>query len=133
LCFLSRSESISILKALQELAATIKERGILQPIGVADDGERYVGLWGQRRFMAAKLAGFTAIPAIVREKPAADADAVEIRLIENLARQSLRPIEQAMGLRSLQKARAITDQELARRVGIGPWNPADPWGAKQSK
>ena len=107
-------------QSLDALAATIRVRGVLQPIGVAENGDAYIGLWGQRRFMAAMLAGLTAIPAIVREKPAADADVMEIRLIENLARQSLRPIEQAMGLRSLQQARGITDQQLAQRVGMHP-------------
>lgn len=106
--------------SLEALAATIKQRGVLQPIGVYADGDRYVIVWGQRRAMSAKLAGETTIPAIVREKPAADADAIEIRLIENLARQSLRPIEQAMGLRSLQQARGITDRQLAQRVGMHP-------------
>jgi ParB/RepB/Spo0J family partition protein len=106
--------------SLEALATTIRLQGVLQPIGVAENGDAYIGLWGQRRFMAAKLARLTAIPAIVREKPAADADAMEIRLIENLARQSLCPIEQATGLRSLQQARGITDQQLALRVGMHP-------------
>jgi ParB family chromosome partitioning protein len=105
---------------LADLAGTIKMRGVLQPIGVAVNGDWYDGLWGERRYLAAKLAGLTTIPAIVRGKPAADADAMEIRLIENLARIGLRPIEQATALRQFQQAKGLTSSQVALRLGMRP-------------
>src|SRR5580700_8405972 len=71
---------------LAELAETIRAHGILEPIGVIRDGDGYQGLWGQRRCMAAELAGLELVPAVVRDKPRTEAEAMEIRLIENMAR-----------------------------------------------
>jgi ParB family chromosome partitioning protein len=105
---------------LAELAATIRAHGILEPIGVIRDGDGHVGLWGQRRWMAAELAGLEAIPAIVRDKPRTEAEAMEIRLIENLTREALQPLEQAAGLHGLMKACGLTASEVAKRVGMKP-------------
>jgi ParB family chromosome partitioning protein len=105
---------------LGELAESIRGHGILEPLGVYRDGDRYVGLWGQRRFLAAPLAGLDSVPAIVREKPADDADAMEIRLIENVAREALRPIELASGLHQLMKASALSVSDAAKRLGMKP-------------
>jgi ParB family chromosome partitioning protein len=105
---------------LAELAATIRIHGILEPIGVVRDGEGFLGLWGQRRYLAAELAGLELIPAIVRDKPQTEAEAMEIRLIENLAREALRPLEQANGLDKLMKASGLTASDVARRVGMKP-------------
>jgi ParB family chromosome partitioning protein len=105
---------------LAELAATIRTHGILEPIGVVRDGEAFIGLWGQRRYLAAELAGLEFVPAIVRDKPHTEAEATEIRLIENLAREALRPLEQANGLAQLMKASGLTATEIAKRVGMKP-------------
>jgi hypothetical protein len=77
---------------LAELAETIRAHGILEPIGVIRDGDGYQGLWGQRRWIAAELAGLELVPAVVRDKPRTEAEAMEIRLIENMARERERAI-----------------------------------------
>jgi ParB/RepB/Spo0J family partition protein len=105
---------------LAELAATIKERGVLQPIGVYRSGEGYIGLWGARRYQAAELAGLDSVPGVICEKPASDAEAIEIRLIENLQRQNYLPGEQAMGLAELMKAGNLNVSQVAKRVGMKP-------------
>jgi ParB family chromosome partitioning protein len=105
---------------LAELAATIRAHGILEPIGVVRDEDDYLGLWGQRRWMAAELAGLDLIPAIVRNKPRNEAEAIEIRLIENIARESLRPLELSVGLDQLMKSSGLTASEISNRVGIKP-------------
>src|SRR5580658_5398425 len=71
---------------LEELAETIRAHGLLEPIGVVHDGDNYIGIWGQRRWMAAELAGLEMVPARVRETPLTEADLREMRLIENFAR-----------------------------------------------
>jgi ParB family chromosome partitioning protein len=103
---------------LLELAATITVHGLIEPIGVVRDGEGYRGLWGQRRCMAFELAGLDFIPAIVREKPGSEAETIELRLVENIAREQLRPIEQAVGLDQLMKASGLGASEVAKRVGL---------------
>ncbi|HUK55108.1 MAG TPA: ParB/RepB/Spo0J family partition protein [Nitrospiria bacterium] len=101
---------------LQELAASVKERGVLQPVLVrpAEDG-RYELIAGERRWRAAKLAGLDKIPAVLQE--ASDPDAVELALIENLQRQDLNPIETAKAYRRLTDEFRLTQEEVARRVG----------------
>jgi ParB family chromosome partitioning protein len=103
---------------LEELAATIRVHGVLEPIIVVRDGDGYRVIAGQRRVMAAKLAGRESILATVRDKPHTEIEAMEIRLIENLAREALRPLEQAAGLDQLLKASGSTASEVAKRVGI---------------
>jgi ParB family transcriptional regulator, chromosome partitioning protein len=103
---------------LAELAATIRVHGILEPIGVVRDADGYQGLWGQRRWMAAELAGLELIPAVVRDKPRTEAEAMEIRLIENISREFLRPLEQAVGLDQLIRTGGLSASEVAKRVGM---------------
>lgn len=103
---------------LAELAHTIRLHGILQPIIVVKEGDGYCVLAGQRRWLAAGLAGLEVVPATVREKPATESEAMEVRLIENLARQSLTPIEQANGLAQLMKATRLPAGDVAKRVGL---------------
>jgi ParB/RepB/Spo0J family partition protein len=105
---------------LEELAATIRVHGILEPLGVTRDGDGYVGLFGQRRWMAAELAGLERVPAIVRDKPTTEAGWMEIRLIENISRENLRPLEQAVGLDQLMKAGGLSASDVAKRVGMKP-------------
>lgn len=102
--------------ALEELAASISQNGLLQPILVREYGEgRYQIIAGERRFRASKIAGLTEIPAIVLDKD--DRDVAEIALIENIQREDLNPIEEAMAFRSLALDYGLTQEELSQKVG----------------
>ena len=102
--------------ALEELASSIKENGLLQPILVREGSEgRYQIIAGERRFRASKLAELTEIPAIILEKD--DKLAAEISLIENIQREDLNPIEEAMAYRALSEEYGMTQEELSARVG----------------
>jgi ParB family chromosome partitioning protein len=101
---------------LQELTASVRERGILQPVLVRPaEGGQYELIAGERRWRAAKLAGLEKIPAVVQQ--ASDPDAVELALIENLQRQDLNPIETAKAYRRLVEEFRLTQEEVAKRVG----------------
>ncbi len=103
-------------QALEELAASIKENGLLQPIIVREYGEgRYQIIAGERRFRASKLAELSEIPAVIMNKN--DRQAAEIALIENIQRENLNPIEEAMGFRALQEDYGLTQEELSERIG----------------
>lgn len=103
-------------EALDQLADSIVENGLLQPILVREYGEgRYQIIAGERRFRASKLAGLTEIPAIVLEKD--DRKAAQIALIENIQREDLNPIEEAMAYRSLAEEYDMTQEELSLKVG----------------
>ena len=103
-------------EALEELANSIIENGLLQPILVREYGEgRYQIIAGERRFRASKLAGLTEIPAIVLDK--SDKAVAEIALIENIQREDLNPIEEAMAYRSLAKEYDMTQEELSEKIG----------------
>ena len=102
--------------ALEELAASITENGLLQPILVREYGEgRYQIIAGERRFRASKLAGLSEIPAIVLEKD--DKKAAEIALIENIQREDLNPLEEALGYKALAEEYGMTQEELSQKVG----------------
>lgn len=101
--------------SLEELSQSIKEYGIIQPILVRKVGERYELIAGERRFRAAKLAGFDTIPAIV--KTLTDQETAEIAIIENLQREDLSFLEEAEGYQVLMNTFGLTQEELARRVG----------------
>jgi len=105
---------------LAELAATIRAHGILEAIGVVRDEDGYWGLWGERRWLAAELAGLELVPAVIRDKPCTEAEAMEIRLIENISREALRPLEQSAGLDQLMKAGGLSASDVAKRVGMKP-------------
>jgi ParB family chromosome partitioning protein len=103
---------------LQELADSIRANGVLAPIVVrrkADAKSSYEIVAGERRWRAAKLAGLSAIPALVRDVE--DAAAIELALVENLQRTDLNAIEEAAGYRQLIEEHGFTQDELARRVG----------------
>ena len=103
-------------EALDQLADSIVENGLLQPILVREYGDgRYQIIAGERRFRASKLAGLTEIPAIVLEKD--DRKAAQIALIENIQREDLNPIEEAMAYRSLAEEYDMTQEELSLKVG----------------
>ena len=102
-------------EALEELAASIRAVGVLQPILVYRSGRRYTIIAGERRWRAARLAGLDEIPAIVR-----DWDAVkrlEAALIENLQRDDLNPVEEAAGVNRLMEQCGLTQEAAAERLG----------------
>lgn len=103
---------------LQELAASIEKHGIMQPIvirPVDDEKHPYEIIAGERRWRAAQLAGLTEVPAIVRDLP--DQVAIALALIENIQRQDLNPIDQAMALQRFHEEFGLSHQEIADTVG----------------
>lgn len=101
--------------ALEELAASIKEYGVVQPIIVKKTVSGYELVAGERRTKAAKLAGLTEIPAIVKDFN--DQEMMEIALIENIQREDLNPIEEAESYENIIKLRGYTQEEFANRFG----------------
>jgi ParB family chromosome partitioning protein len=103
-------------QALQALADSVRERGVLQPVLVrAKAGGTYELVAGERRWRAARLAGLDTIPALVRAW--ADADALELALIENMAREDLSPVEEARACAALVEELGLTREHVGRRVG----------------
>jgi len=102
--------------ALEELANSIKAQGVMQPVVVRPIGEgRYELIAGERRWRASAQAGLTKIPALVREVP--DETAIALALIENIQREDLNPIEEALALQRLQQEFELTQQQVAEAVG----------------
>jgi ParB family transcriptional regulator, chromosome partitioning protein len=105
-------------EALQALAGSLGERGVLQPVLVrAKPGGTYELVAGERRWRAAQIAGLEKIPALVR--PRGDAEALELALIENMAREDLNPIEEARACAALVEELGLTREDVGRRVGRG--------------
>lgn len=102
-------------KSLQELADSIKEHGVFQPIIVKKSIKGYDIIAGERRVKASKIAGKTTIPAIIRNFN--DNQMMEIALLENLQRENLNSIEEAMAYNNLLKTLMITQEDLAKRLG----------------
>ncbi len=102
-------------EALEELAESIKEYGLLQPIIVSKKDNYYEIVAGERRWRACKKAGLTEIPAIVRENN--EKRNKEIALIENIQREDLNPIEKALGIKSLMEEYGLTQQEVSDILG----------------
>lgn len=100
---------------MEELTASIKEQGILQPIVVRKKGEHFELIAGERRLRAAQKAGLAAIPAFVRE--CTDEEAAQLTLIENLQREDLNPVEEARGFERLTQDFGMTHEELAKKIG----------------
>ena len=100
--------------ALDELADSIRERGVLQPILLRPDGEDYLIIAGERRWRAAQRARLHAIPALVREID--DSTTAELALIENIQRQDLNPLEEAEGYRQLIQRHGHTQEDVGRIV-----------------
>ena len=101
--------------ALNELAASIRAVGVLQPIIVSPSGERYTIIAGERRYRASRLAELSEIPAIVRDWDSQKR--LEAALIENLQRDDLNPVEEAMGVRRLMDEAGLTQEKVAERLG----------------
>lgn len=103
-------------EALEELAESIKVQGVMQPIVVRSVGEgRYEIIAGERRWRATQLAGIDRIPAVIRDVP--DEAAIAMALIENIQRENLNPIEEAVALKRLQDEFELTHAEVAQAVG----------------
>jgi len=102
---------------LDELVASIKEKGILQPLVVrrATDGQGYIVVAGERRYRAARKAGLAEVPVLVKD--VATNEALELALIENLQREDLNPIEEAQAYQRLLESESYTQDVLARRLG----------------
>ena len=103
-------------EALSELSQSIATHGILQPLLVRPltDGS-YQLIAGERRWRAARMAGLTEVPVVIREM--SDSEAMELALVENLQREDLNPIEEAKGFQLLMETYALTQEQAAERVG----------------
>ena len=101
--------------SLEELATSIKADGVIQPIVVRKVGDKYEIIAGERRFRASKLAGLEKVPIIV--KNVSDRKARELALVENIQREDLNPIEEAISLKTLMEEYKLTQQELSDIVG----------------
>lgn len=102
-------------KALDELAASIRASGVIQPVIVRRQGSGYQLVAGERRWRAARQVGLARVPAIVRE--VTDAESLELALVENLLREDLNPMEEAEAYDKLLARFGWTQEELAQRVG----------------
>lgn len=102
-------------EALEQLSQSIKESGVLSPILVVEEGGRYRIVAGERRYRASRLAGMSTIPCIVRNMTTVQQ--MEAALIENLQREDLNPIEEAVAIRSLMSECDYTQEEAAKRLG----------------
>ena len=102
-------------EGLEELAASLKEHGLVQPVIVRPMGTGYELLVGERRWRAAQLAGVKAIPALIREAEASEG--LEIALVENLHRDDLNGIEEATAYRQLMEEFGLSQEDISQRVG----------------
>jgi len=102
-------------EALEELVASIRASGVIQPVIVRHRGPGYQLIAGERRWRAARQAGLERIPAIVRD--ATDAESLELALVENLLREDLNPIDEAEAYEKLLGQFGWTQEELAGRIG----------------
>ncbi|NLM37746.1 MAG: ParB/RepB/Spo0J family partition protein [Firmicutes bacterium] len=102
-------------ESLQELAASIKEHGVLQPLLVRKKGDGYQLIAGERRLRAAKQAGLRTVPVVVKELD--DRTIMEIALVENLQREDLNPMEEAEAYQRLMAEFQLTQEEVAKAVG----------------
>ena len=103
-------------ESIAELAESIKENGIIQPIIVQRKKGSYIIVAGERRWRAARLAGLKVIPAIVRDLT--DRQTMEQALIENLQREDLNPMETAYAMQNLMKEYKMTQDQLAKKIGV---------------
>ena len=102
-------------KALKELSQSIKQHGVIQPIILQKNGERYTIIAGERRFRASRMAGLKTIPAIIKEYNKQQVS--EVSIIENLQREDLNPIESAKAINDLIEQFNLTQEEVADKLG----------------
>jgi len=103
-------------KTIKELADSIKEQGIINPITVRPYGKKFVIVAGERRFLAVKLAGLKTVPAVIRN--VSKNDVMLISLIENLQREDLNSIDRAEGIKALKESLSLPWVEVARKLGL---------------
>jgi len=104
------------VEAMEELAASIKEHGLIQPLIVTQQGpERYQLIAGERRWQASRMAGLATVPVIIKE--ASPQQVLEIALVENIQRADLNPLEEAAAYRQLVEEFGLTQEQVAERVG----------------
>ena len=99
---------------LNELSESIREHGVLQPLLVRKKGSKYEIIAGERRYQAARAAGLTEVPVVIRD--ISDDDVFKLALIENLQRSDLTPLEEARGYQQLIKEKGLTQEELAKAL-----------------
>lgn len=102
-------------RALEELASSIKEHGIIHPIIVRKKGKKFEIIAGERRYRAAEIAGLTEVPAIIKDMT--EQQMMEIAILENLQREDLTPIEEAEAYNNLIEKLGFTQEKLAERLG----------------
>lgn len=102
--------------SIEELARSVREHGIVQPLVVTRAGDKYKLIAGERRFRAAQKAGLTTVPALIKEMMQ-EGDALQIALIENIQREDLNPIEEALAYHQLHDEFQLTQEEISKRVG----------------
>lgn len=100
---------------LNELAASIRTHGIVQPLILYRQGSRYIIVAGERRFRAARLAGIKTVPAVITDRE--EHELLEVSLIENLQREDLNPVEEAAAIRFLMDQHNLTQDEVSGRIG----------------
>ncbi len=103
-------------QGLQELAASIKEHGIIQPLVLRKLGNKYEIIAGERRYKASQMAGLTTVPAVISNID--DNKSAEVALVENLQRRDLTPIEEARSYKSLLDKGYLTQEQLAKKMGL---------------
>ena len=102
--------------SIDELARSVRQHGIVQPLVVTRAGDKYKLIAGERRYRAAQKAGLTTVPVLIKEMMT-EGDALQIALIENIQREDLNPIEEAMAYHQLHDDFQLTQEEISRRVG----------------
>ena len=102
--------------SIDELARSVRQHGIVQPLVVTRAGDKYKLIAGERRFRAAQKAGLTTVPALIKEMMQ-EGDALQIALIENIQREDLNPIEEALAYHQLHDEFQLTQEEISKRVG----------------
>lgn len=110
-------------EALKELAASIMEHGIIQPLVLRRVGDKYEIIAGERRYKAAQMAGLTAVPAIITNLD--DNESAEVAVLENTQRRNLSPIEEAKSYQKLLDRKYVTQDQLAKRLGTSQSNIAN--------
>ena len=103
--------------SIEELARSVRQHGLVQPLVVTRAGEnRYKLIAGERRYRAAQKAGLTTVPVVVKEEMG-EGDALQIALIENIQREDLNPIEEALAYHQLHEEFGLTQEEISKQVG----------------
>lgn len=110
-------------EALNELASSIKEHGIIQPLVLRRVADKFEIIAGERRFKAAQLAGLTSVPAVISDLD--DNESAEVAIIENTHRRDLSPIEEAKSYKKLLDRKYVTQEQLASRLGTSQSNVAN--------